>query len=123
MLGFRVSMRYGDKIVFMSFDDEYHHRLALNSGPSEGQPPPPTQAPGMLHVAILYPTALELAQAARKVLESGVEIFAASDHGNSLGLYLRDPDQLEIELTWDRPQTNGPATPGEPWLQGCDHSI
>ena len=27
---------------------------------------------------------------------------AANDHGNSLGLYLHDPDGIEVELTWDR---------------------
>ena len=118
VLGFEVSMRYGTTIVFMSFGDNYHHHLALNSGPSEGQPPPPSQAPGMLHFAILYPTASELAQAARKVLDSGVEVFAASDHGNSLGLYLRDPDELEVELTWDRLVEEWPRDAGGSLVAG-----
>lgn len=108
VLGFKVTMRYGDKVTFLAFEGTYHHHLALNVGQSEGCPPPASNAPGMLHFAILFPSLDELALAGRHVIASGVEIFAASDHGNSVGLYLRDPDDIEIELTWDRDPSEWP---------------
>jgi catechol 2,3-dioxygenase len=102
VLGFTPTMRYGDKISFLAFNGEYHHHLALNVAHTEGAPPPPPNTSGVLHFAILFPTREALVEAARGVASKGVEIFAASDHGNSIGLYLRDPDGIEVELTWDR---------------------
>ena len=45
----------------------------------------------MLHFAIHYPTQESLVIAAKRALSKGVDIFAASDHGDSIGLYLYDP--------------------------------
>lgn len=115
VLGFKVTMRYGDKITFLAFEGTYHHHLALNVTQSEGQSPPAANAPGLLHFAILYPSLDDLAVAARHVIASGVEIFSANDHGNSVGLYLRDPDEIEVELTCDR-------DPGE-WPRDDDGSL
>lgn len=102
VLGFKPRMRFGDKISFLAFDDEYHHHLALNVSQTQGAPPSPSHAPGILHFAILFKTRQALIDAATQVMSRGVEIFGASDHGNSVGLYLHDPDGIEIELSWDR---------------------
>jgi catechol 2,3-dioxygenase len=108
VLGFIPTMRYGDKISFLALDREYHHHLALNTSQTEGAPPPPPKTSGVLHFAILFPTRDGLMEAARRVVADGVEIFAANDHGNSIGLYLHDPDGIEIELTWDRAPSEWP---------------
>jgi catechol 2,3-dioxygenase len=42
------------------------------------------------------------------VLDAGVSLDGASDHGVSEALYLRDPDQNGVELYWDRPATAWP---------------
>jgi catechol 2,3-dioxygenase len=59
-------------------------------------------------VAILYPTRADLAAALRRVLDAGITLDGASDHGVSEALYLRDPDQNGIELYWDRPPAEWP---------------
>jgi len=43
-----------------------------------------------------------LATALRRLLEHGVSLDGASDHGASEALYLRDPDENGIELYCDR---------------------
>jgi catechol 2,3-dioxygenase len=47
----------------------------------------------------------------RRVLEAGIQLDGASDHGVSEALYLRDPDDNGVELYWDRPQNEWPRTP------------
>jgi catechol 2,3-dioxygenase len=42
------------------------------------------------------------------VLEAGMALDGASDHGVSEALYLRDPDQNGVELYWDRPEADWP---------------
>jgi catechol 2,3-dioxygenase len=63
---------------------------------------------GLYHVAILYPTRAELADAARRVLKAGIPIEGASDHGVSEAIYLHDPDHNGVELYWDRPKEQRP---------------
>jgi hypothetical protein len=53
---------------------------------------------GLYHLAILYPTQAELADALRRVLAASIELEGASDHGVSEAIYLRDPDGNGIEL-------------------------
>jgi catechol 2,3-dioxygenase len=102
-LGFEVTTRYGNEASFLAFGG-YHHHIGLNTWHSRGQGPAPVNAAGLYHFAILYPTRKELANAFKRVLESGWNIDGASDHGVSQALYLHDPDHNGIELYWDRPR-------------------
>ncbi len=72
---------------------------------------PAPQAAGLFHVAILYPTRGELADALRRLIRAGIDLDGAADHGVSEALYLRDPDENGVELYWDRPQDRWPRTP------------
>ena len=47
----------------------------------------------------------------RRLVNAGVELDGAADHGVSEALYLRDPDGNGVELYRDRPQTAWPRTP------------
>src|SRR5690606_6843668 len=73
--------------------------------------PPPTGKTGLYHLAILYPTRPELADALHRLIEAGIPLEGASDHGVSEALYLRDPDGNGVELYWDRPNEQWPRTP------------
>jgi len=44
------------------------------------------------------------------VLDAGIPLDGASDHGVSEALYLRDPDGNGIELYHDRPRDEWPRT-------------
>lgn len=110
VLGFELTQRYGTEAAFISAGG-YHHHIGLNTWESLGGSPPPPGSTGLFHLAILYPTRATLADALRRLLDAGISLDGASDHGVSEALYLRDPDQNGVELYWDRPQTDWPRTP------------
>ena len=107
VLGFDVTHRIGDEAVFLSAGG-YHHHVALNTWESRGGPPPPPGTTGLFHVAIRYPDRRALAEAVRRVLEAGVRLSGASDHGVSEAIYLNDPDGNGVELYRDRPSEDWP---------------
>jgi catechol 2,3-dioxygenase len=63
---------------------------------------------GLYHVAILFPSRLELARVAQRIVETNTTIQGASDHGISEAIYLPDPDGNGIELAADRPRDAWP---------------
>jgi catechol 2,3-dioxygenase len=107
VLGFELMQYYGDSAAFVSAGG-YHHHIGLNTWHSKGGSPPPRNATGLYHVAIRYPTRAALAQAARRLVEAGVRLHGASDHGVSEALYLADPDGNGLELYRDRPPDEWP---------------
>ena len=110
VLGFQITQRYGPGAAFISAGG-YHHHIGLNTWESLGGSPPPAGSTGLFHLAILYPTRATLADALRRVLDAGISLDGASDHGVSEALYLRDPDQNGVELYRDRPESDWPRTP------------
>ncbi|HZV22099.1 MAG TPA: VOC family protein [Hyphomicrobiales bacterium] len=107
VLGFELMQRYGTEAAFLSAGG-YHHHIGLNTWESKNGSSPAPGTTGLYHLAILYPTRAELADALRRVLAAGIELDGASDHGVSEALYLRDPDGNGVELYWDRPQEDWP---------------
>lgn len=107
VLGFEVTQRYGSQAAFLSAGG-YHHHIGLNTWESQGGAPPPRGSTGLYHVAFLYPDRPALANALRRLLEHGIPLDGASDHGVSEALYLRDPDGNGIELYRDRPESDWP---------------
>lgn len=114
VLGFEVTDRFGRYAAFLSAGG-YHHHIGLNTWESQGGPPPPPGTTGLYHAAILYPTRADLADALRRLLAHGIRIDAASDHGVSEAIYLRDPDGNGLELYRDRPR--------EDWPRHADDSL
>lgn len=110
VLGFELTQRYGTEAAFVSAGG-YHHHIGLNVWESAGGSPPPPGTTGLYHLAILYPTRADLADALRRLQAAGIELDGASDHGVSEALYLRDPDGNGVELYWDRPEAEWPRTP------------
>ena len=107
VLGFELMQQLGSEAAFLSAGG-YHHHLGLNTWESKGGSPPPHGTTGLYHVAIRYPDRKTLAQAVNGVLEAGVRLSGASDHGVSEAIYLRDPDDNGIELYRDRPRDEWP---------------
>lgn len=68
------------------------------------RPSPGRSRTGLFHFAILLPERSSLGRFARHLGELGVA-SGASDHLVSEALYLRDPDNLGIEVYADRPRT------------------
>ncbi len=107
LLGFAVTQRYGDQAAFLGAGG-YHHHIGLNTWESAGATPPAPGHTGLYHIAFLYPDRQQLARALRRVLEAGITLDGAADHGVSEAVYLRDPDNNGVELYRDRPQADWP---------------
>jgi len=110
VLGFELTQRYGKQAAFISAGG-YHHHIGLNTWESAGRSPPQPGTTGLYHAAILYPTRAALADALRRLMNAGIQLDGASDHGVSEALYLHDPDHNGLELYWDRPRELWPHTP------------
>lgn len=63
---------------------------------------PAPQAAGLFHVALLYPSRADLADAIVRADQHGARLDGASDHLVSEAVYLRDPEGNGIELYRDR---------------------
>lgn len=113
VLGFEVQEQW-DGAAFLSFGG-YHHHLGLNTWSSQGGSPPPRGSTGLYHFAVLYPSRQELARALKRVVEHGVRLDGAADHGVSEALYLHDPDGNGIELYCDRDRAQ--------WPRGADGNL
>jgi catechol 2,3-dioxygenase len=114
-LGFEVTQRLGDSAAFLAAGG-YHHHIGLNTWESRGGAPPPPGTTGLYHVAIRFPTRRALAEAVGRVLDAGIQLGGASDHGVSEAIYLQDPDGNGIELYRDRPREEWPRSPDGDWV-------
>ncbi len=109
VLGFDLVTHYGSQAAFLSAGG-YHHHIGLNTWASEGAGPPPRRSTGLYHFAILLPNRHELARTLKRLLDHGVPIDGASDHGVSEAIYFRDPDGSGIEIYADRPREQWPKS-------------
>jgi catechol 2,3-dioxygenase len=101
---------YGDALGFATVHDDGALRILDSEGGTlvcleeiEGATPPPLGHTGLFHTALRFPTREELGGALRRLLQAGVRLTGASDHGVSEALYLNDPERNGVELYWDRP--------------------
>ncbi len=107
VIGLELQERFGDQAAFLSAGG-YHHHIGLNTWSSLDGPPASRRSPGLYHVAFLYPDRADLALAYANVINSGVRIEGAADHGVSEAIYFSDPDGNGIEIYWDRPMKDWP---------------
>ena len=78
VLGFELTVRLGRGAAFVSAGG-YHHHIGLNTWESLGGSPPLQGTTGLYHLAILYPTRAELADALRRVMTA----LAAAENESS----------------------------------------
>jgi catechol 2,3-dioxygenase len=84
--------------------------LLVLSGSADA--PHVTGTTGLYHFAILVPSRAHLAQALRRLVETGTRLQGAADHGVSEAIYLADPDGNGIEIYRDRPRHEWPIVDG-----------
>ena len=107
LLGFEITMKYGDQAVFISAGG-YHHHIGLNTWQSKNAPPALKHGVGLYHTAIVYPTRKDLALILKRLREFEYPLTGAADHGVSEAIYLDDPDGNGVELYWDKPKEEWP---------------
>lgn len=107
ILGFEVVTNYGDSAVFLSAGG-YHHHIGLNTWSGPGIAPANLNQAGLYHFAILLPSRHELAKAVQNLMNANYPLEGASDHGVSEAIYMKDPDNIGVELYFDRPKDQWP---------------
>src|SRR5690606_17649334 len=108
LLGFELTMMYGDQAAFLSAGG-YHHHIGLNTWHSKEAPRARKEGVGLYHTAILYPTRRDLAKVLDRLREARYPLSGVTDHGVSEALYLDDPDGNGVELYWDKPRDRWPT--------------
>ena len=73
----------------------------------------PPGAPGLFHMAFLYPNRQQLATALRRLISTRWALQGAADHGVSEAIYLEDPEGNGIEIYADRPKDSWSMKNGE----------
>ena len=117
VLGLEVRNRTrGGKMIFFTSNPDVDHELAVAELGADAVGPFPDQV-GLYHMAWELADMDELKDAYQVVLDNNVEIAGFGDHGETKGLYIRDPDGIEIELFVAAPEFE--KTPLEEILTGA----
>ena len=118
-LGFGVTAdgrEVGLDAAFLAAGD-YHHHIGLNTWESAGARPRPRATPASTTWRSSTRTAASSARAVRRLLDHGVAIDHATDHGATVSVYLVDPDGNGVELYYDRPRAGGSTPTASPVLK------
>lgn len=75
--------------------------------------PKPPRTTGLYHLAIRYPSRVELGQALVRLVQHSWRFAGAADHGVSEAIYTMDPDENGIELYADKPRSRWPKRNGQ----------
>ena len=120
VFGFEVvESAFGGRAVFMrAAAGDNHHDLGLFSVGPEA-PRPQRGSVGLYHLAWEVRTLGALKVYADRLAGQGAMV-GASDHYSTKGVYAKDPDGLEFELTWVVPPELLDAPPATPVIRPLD---
>jgi catechol-2,3-dioxygenase len=108
VLGLRKTGEVPGIMAFFSTQNnpDSHDLALMRLGPDA--PPPDPRRVGLYHLAYQVESEEALAEAYRTLRDAGVPIVGTGDHGVSKGIYIADPDGIEIEITYDLPPEERP---------------
>jgi catechol-2,3-dioxygenase len=100
LLGFRVVMGFPGAAFLQAEGSSNDHDLGLMevgaaAGPSEAG----RATVGLYHLAWEVDTLDELERIQRRLAEAGA-LVGASDHATTKAVYAKDPDGIELEVSW-----------------------
>lgn len=102
-LGLEVKGRREGRMVFFRSSPEVDHDLAI-AKIADDAPGPEADRVGLYHLAFEFDSIDEIKEAYRLVNEMGIRIAGYGDHGEIKGLYVLDPDGIELELCTFAPE-------------------
>lgn len=86
------------QLSFITYDDE-HHRIGIINRPDLDRQD--MGKAGVEHVAFTYPSLGALLATYRRLKRAGIEPFWTINHGPTISMYYRDPDETKVELQYD----------------------
>ena len=93
-------------MVFFRSNSDVDHDLEIMKIGNDAAPTDPDRV-GLYHFAYELGSIDELKDAYQVVQEKGVRVAGFGDHGDTKGLYILDPDGIEIELYALAPECEG----------------
>ena len=103
VMGLAIMEKTASGTVFMSANTDKSHELAIRAiGLDAGGPD--HSVVGQAHMAWEMGTFEDLQELYDRMVENQVRIQRIGDHGVSLGVYLLDPDDNEIEVYFEMPK-------------------
>lgn len=87
-----------EQLSFMTYDDEHHRIGIINMPQLESQD---MSKAGPEHIAFTYSSLGELLANYRRLKGHGIEPFWCINHGPTISMYYRDPDDTKVELEYD----------------------
>jgi catechol 2,3-dioxygenase len=111
LLGFKeIGRVFNGAAAALTSGRTHHELLLIQVGDAPG--PPQGRRRGLYHIGIKVGDSLDELRAAKRELErAAVTIDGMSDHTVSQSLYLRDPDDNEIELYVDADESVWKSNP------------
>ena len=100
IMGLTIMERSPGGTVFMSANTEKSHELAIRAIGLDAPGPDSAQV-GQAHMAWQMGSFEDLQELYLRLKENNVRIQRIGDHGISLGVYLLDPDDNEIEVYYE----------------------
>ena len=103
VMGLTIMERSPSGTVFMSANTEKSHELAIQAiGMDAGSPD--RSLVGQAHMAWQMESFEDLQELHSRLKENDVRILRIGDHGISMGVYLLEPDDNEIEVYYELPK-------------------
>ena len=96
-VGLDVKGRGGSSMVFFRSNEDVDHDLAIQKLGDDAPGPEQTRV-GLYHLAYEFDSFDNIREKFQLANEMGVRIAGFGDHGEIKGLYVLDPDGIEIEL-------------------------
>ena len=103
VMGLTIMERSPSGTVFMSANTEKSHELAIRAIGMDA-PGPDHSVIGQAHMAWQMETFEDLQELYDRLIENDVRIVRMGDHGISMGVYLLDQDDNEIEVYYELPK-------------------
>ena len=117
VMGLTIMERTPSGTVFMSADTEKSHELAIRAIGMDAVGPDHSQI-GQAHMAWQMESFEDLQELYLRLRENDVRIRRIGDHGLSLGVYLLDPDDNEIEVYYELPSAQWDRREGKGLFEG-----
>ena len=117
VMGLTVMERGPSGTVFMSADTEKSYELAIRAIGMDANGPNHSIV-GQAHMAWQMGTFEDLQELYLRLKENNVRIIRIGDHGVSLGVYILDPDDNEIEVYYELPKSDWKSPEGKVLFAG-----
>ena len=96
VLGLKIRREREGRMVFFHTGENDHDLAIMQLEP--GAPPADDQRAGLYHFALRLGSLDELKAAYKHFVASGANIAGITHHGDTKSIYLKDPDDIEMEI-------------------------